>query len=256
MPRKRDFVLFGLVVLFLVIGIVSTSTWQQLRTSVLGEPAASVTVEPVERTAAMPEVVDEATLRKERLERLRAQLAAEQGSTISAPPVEEPVPTATTTEVVSVELALQCATPSSSNVPWDPRTLTLQESEGALVIYRAALTTPTVATTSVTDIPSPEVVLQLPLRTFPLKSQCIQSDIIGIAMDGSLIRNGETSLYGIFGSGTQVGYALDGFAIYGSSAGVATDECGGAVVGGSYKYFVQASGNQLLNCFMAPPVVL
>ena len=75
--------------------------------------------------------------------------------------------------------------------------------EGAVVVERMLET-------------GPSAVLQLPSRTMPAASpSCIGSDVIGIANDGSLIRNDELSLYGVFGSETRIGYALDGLPIYG-----------------------------------------
>jgi len=67
MPRKRDFVLFGLVVLFLVTGIISTSVWQSLGERLIGGEVIIKTGDAVERTALLPELPDEATLRQRRL---------------------------------------------------------------------------------------------------------------------------------------------------------------------------------------------
>jgi hypothetical protein len=59
------------------------------------------------------------------------------------------------------------------------------------------------------------VVLQLPLPFGPQGKTCLSYDVVGVALDGSLIRNNEHSLYQVFGSETLIGYALDGFPIYG-----------------------------------------
>ena len=65
--------------------------------------------------------------------------------------------------------------------------------------------------------------MQLPVRNIPSGgTTCISTDVIGIATDGSLIRNNEAGVYGIFGANTLVGWALDGFPIYGSSIQLAT----------------------------------
>jgi hypothetical protein len=90
----------------------------------------------------------------------------------------------------------------------------------------------------------------------PLNSEsCVASDVIGIATDGSLIRNNEVGAYGVFGGGTLVGYALDGFPIYGVSEQKA-DICGGAMVGGQYRYVISSERATIINCFAGAPVAL
>jgi hypothetical protein len=99
-------------------------------------------------------------------------------------------------------------------------------------------------------------VLQLPTRTTPSTNPtCLASDVIGIATDGSLIRNNEVGLYGIFGADTLIGYALDGFPIYGAGVG-AVDACGGVVVSGVYRYQIQLKNETIINCFAGTPVSL
>jgi hypothetical protein len=69
------------------------------------------------------------------------------------------------------------------------------------------------------------------------------------------MRNNELALYTVFGPDTLVGYSLDGFPIYGPST-VATDSCGGAMVGGVYRYVLSAERPGLLTCFAATPARL
>ena len=82
---------------------------------------------------------------------------------------------------------------------------------------------------------------------------CLYSDVVGIAQDGSLIRNNEVGLYSVFGSDTLIGYALDGFPIYGKIK-ESGDKCGGSVVNGQYRYSLSDQREFILNCFSAPPV--
>jgi hypothetical protein len=78
---------------------------------------------------------------------------------------------------------------------------------------------------------------------------------VGVAKDGSLIRNNEARLYGIFGEQTLVGYALDGFPIYGISESV-VDACGGVSVAGQYRYQLSVERENIINCFAAKPIAL
>jgi hypothetical protein len=127
------------------------------------------------------------------------------------------------------------------------------------VLYRSGPPVPTVVGTSSSStvlIPTEEVVLTLPLRLLPVANpSCIGSDVVGVATDGSFIRNDELSLYSIFDSGTLIGYALDGFPIYGTTDQL-TDRCGGAVVEGTYRYFVSPERETILSCFSGVPLKL
>ena len=79
------------------------------------------------------------------------------------------------------------------------------------------------------------------------------SDVIGIALDGSLIKNNEYSLYSIFREETLIGYALDGFPIYGQSE-VSTDECGGILADNQYRYYLSKERKAVLYCYSGTPV--
>ncbi len=83
---------------------------------------------------------------------------------------------------------------------------------------------------------------------------CLPSDVIGIAKDGSLIRNNEVSLYKIFSSDTLIGYALDGWPIYGLSSGINSGSCGESKIAGGYVYYLSDDRETVLNCFISTPV--
>ena len=95
------------------------------------------------------------------------------------------------------------------------------------------------------------------LRTWPSgTTSCLPSDVIGIALDGSLIRNNEAALYTVFGGETLIGYALDGFPIYGMTPLLATDRCGGVQIDGNYRYVLQPDRPGLITCFAGAPITL
>ena len=144
---------------------------------------------------------------------------------------------------------------------WPTTSLQFDVVEGSRIVFTEDETESNMATTASSSNmlvlePTRTVYLQLPIRSIPSPAtSCVQSDVVGVAQDGSLIRNNEAGLYGVFGADTLVGYALDGFPIYGSS-GASTDSCGGMVVAGQYRYQLSPSRDVILNCFSAAPARL
>jgi hypothetical protein len=79
--------------------------------------------------------------------------------------------------------------------------------------------------------------------------------VIGISKNGSLIRNTDVAGYGSFGGDTLVGYALDGFPIYGA-ADKRTDICGGLMEDGQYRYQISNSRDTIITCYVGSPISL
>jgi hypothetical protein len=247
MFRTRDFVLLFSTIMFLVLAI-GTTLLTQNRTAgtiaVLFEPQLESEV-TYPATIAIADQLN----RAERVADMRAKISQEAFVYEPAPEVVVATNPATSTEEstdVVTTGAVECATYQPYLGFWDARGLTLTLAAGTRTLTRA-----TAATSS-----SLEVVLQLPIGSQPSGNPtCLQSDVIGIANDGSLIRNDEVALYSIFGAETVIGYALDGFPIYGAGAGAA-DACSGRLVAGQYRYEIQRGSATIINCFVAPPVTL
>ena len=64
--------------------------------------------------------------------------------------------------------------------------------------------------------------------------------------------NNEASFYRGFGSEYLIGYARDGFPIYGYYEG-STDACGGYEHASGYRYTVTPTNDNLLQCFSGQP---
>jgi len=265
MLRTRDFVLVLITVAFLVLAIGSTvfnqkqSTGQQ---TVGLQPAVgydgeytAVSVNPHEFSRA------------QKLQEMQEKIAASRQLSIAAPePVEvmEEV-TASTSSSTSAVLARGpqlCPGYAATNVNWSPTGIKIEEAEGARLVYKTVeISAPAIQNTDSTSTPvitQPQrnVLAQLPVRNIPAASTfCLPSDVIGIATDGSLIRNNEAGVYGIFNSSTLVGYALDGFPIYGSSS-EAGDTCGGTMATEGYRYQISSQRDTILNCYAATPIRL
>ena len=272
MIRKRDFVLFLLVVVFLVIGIGATLAQQFSRADRTGwDEQPLPPAQPVATYTATSSDAEREPDRAQRRAALRAKLAELGDSVLGAPESDALEPDATSSRATSsapdtrsllaggVE---RCPNYATSTVGWQPAGLTFNEVEGARLLERAiaaeaARDTTATVTASLPPEQRREVVVQLPLRTLPAPSpSCLPSDVVGIATDGSLIRNDEASIYAIFGAETLVGYALDGFPIYGRNDRAQTDMCGGHIVGDSYRYVLSSEREVVVRCFSAQPIAL
>ena len=138
-----------------------------------------------------------------------------------------------------------------------PLQVVIEEYEGArLVIARDSLSESPV-TEAETTLFSGEVLAQLPIPRQPSGTPtCVSMDVVGVAMDGSLIRNNEYQAYGFFDADTVVGFALDGFPIYGRDDTVETDQCGGTIGSMGYGYVLQSSRPAVLSCFSGRPIAI
>lgn len=263
MPRTRDFVLVLITIVFLVM-VIGTTVFTQ------GQAAAQ------QKTQLQPAVVQDGEYsavvfdphefsRSQKLQQMRDKIAASSQLTITEPkPVqvieEVSSSTATSTLEESVRGLQVCQEYAPAGIQWSPAGIQIEEVEGARLVYRASeepiTTMPDSSPTSTPILIDSrrDVLLQLPVRNLPtVSTSCISSDVIGIANDGSLIRNTEAGVYGIFNSSTLVGYALDGFPIYGSSPEVG-DVCGGVMTAEGYRYYISKQRETILNCYSAPPV--
>lgn len=257
--RTRDFALFLLSVAFLVVGITSTAksnlVVEQQQATVISFDNAN---EEVSYKATLPE--QEEDFRSSRLAQLRekiSKLVISKPSEIEPEIIEETTTDAEGSQQVAVGYINLCPNYTAINPPWSPKGLNFEIVEGARLVYREISPVLSVSDVGSTTVPasSREIVLQLPLRTFPMSAKtCLASDVIGIALDGSLIRNNEQGLYKVFGSETLIGYALDGFPVYGLDTTIQTDECGGSLSAGEYSYYLSPLREGVLGCFGGDPV--
>jgi len=255
MFRTRDFILLFTTIAFLLSAIGVTVLKQQnspdsrfSSNEALKNQLASVASVEYDAVIATREGLN----RAERIASMREKIAQSSELQVSEPelPVVIDFDSATTSEEELFEVTVfdQCSSYASYSGFWDARNLSVIESEGMIVVVRLAV--------SATGTSTETNILQLPKRFSPAPDKsCIASDVIGIANDGSLIRNDELGLYSVFSSDTRIGYALDGFEIYGTG-NAPVDECGGRTESGQYRYELQAGNEFIINCFSAAPTTL
>ena len=214
-----------------------------------------------EQTATVPS--DESDSKIDRQNDLSKKIAKLGNTIIAAATPEETVePTPQEEESAGDTLATapdeenehRCGNYHNGGAGWSASGLRIDEVEGGRLIYREVAGEPLASTSE--PVVTKDIVLQLPIRSTRLaNNSCISTDVIGIAKDGSLIRNTEASVYQVFGPDTLVGYALDGFPIYGASS-LSTDECGGTLVNGQYRYQISTARDRIINCYAGAPVTI
>lgn len=89
---------------------------------------------------------------------------------------------------------------------------------------------------------------------FPAGGQthCVPSDVVGVTISGSLMFNNDAPFYRGYGPEYLIGYARDGFPIYGYYEGQ-VDACGGYMHASGYRYAVSPDRDHVIGCFSAAP---
>lgn len=262
MPTTRHYAVMISIIALLVIAIAAVAYLGIGNRFSQGAAVFEATQEGDDSQSAVV-ATTEAPNRESRLEALRNKIA--QSGVVadtSSPTSEEPAPEDTSEPtdtpaagtVADEENEQRCGNYHQGGAGWDSRGLLIDEVEGGRLIYREVPGDPLASTSE--PVVNKDIVLQLPVRSVPSPTHsCIASDVIGIAKDGSLIRNTEVGVYRVFGQETLVGYALDGFPIYGAS-NITTDDCGGRMVAGQYRYQLSTNRERILNCFASSAVTI
>jgi len=260
MIRTRDFVLVFSAIMFLLTAIGGT-IFGRLHTNVQTASVIEfVTDTREEFSAEVPQ--SEIISREDRLVSMRQKIAASEAQPwleVESEPIISEVTASDEDKETEQNIVVgisKCPDFFTYRGVWTPQEIQSSVSEGARIFYReVTVSAPLDSTASLAELQQ-EVVLQLPL--YPLiktQSSCLSSDVVGVAQDGSLIRHNESGLYSVFGESTLIGYALDGFPIYGITD-VITDECGGVLLAGEYRYHLSDKRDSVLQCFRASPTSL
>lgn len=253
MFRTRDFVLFFTTIVFLVVAIGFTflsehGTQARLNAFV---PETTNEIDTVEATVSAGE--NSELSRAERLERLRQKIQESELITISEVIVVEEVLEELEEENSQENAGVLpvCDNYQVINPFWPVSKIKSLEAEGVRQYFTESAGN--LSTTSSSTIVSRDILLTLPMQFIPNGSTaCIPTDVVGIALDGSLIRNNETGLYSVFSNDTLIGYALDGFPLYGVGSN-RVDACGGRIQLGQYRYELSSDREVVLNCFAGQP---
>lgn len=265
MIRTKEFLLFLLLISFLLLAIMLTVWLQQEKVSNVSETplvfAADAETEGVSLVATVAESNAEVSYVKQQMAMREKVLAYRQREVDISENflVGDPARLAESIASNSSDAhnatggMYQCSGYQAYQAEW-PATVAMAEREGARLFYERSASA---------DIDRPDqfspvdVLVQLPVHVRPhISPSCLTTDVVGITKNGALIRTHEVATYEIFSGSTIVGYALDGFPIFGKDDSVQVDRCGGATVGGQYGYVLQSDRNTIVECFSGTPVAL
>ena len=250
MFRTRDFALMFSAIVFLVVAIVAT--WSNSAGFNVGGRQMAAVFQSSDEEKSFTGEIEESVVPAydERVAALKKRIAS-LGKTEVAAVAPEEVPVVPEAPAATADVKEnRCPNYHALQTVWSPYGVKFEEVEGARLVYRENASSTPLANSN------REILAQLPVRSIPLASQtCIATDVVGIATDGSLISNTEIGMYKIFGSETLIGYALDGFPIYGLSS-AKTDICGGSMASGQYRYQLTSNRDVMINCFAGSPISL
>lgn len=266
MISTRDFLLFLLTVSFLVLAITFTAVNRgvgntaNVSSSTLSSDEEDVVYEmmPLEETHALNRSEELSKMKDKVSDFLVNNSLAKVITDSLAPKIKEAMEENKTPDQnneddpvsensVVTGKVLECPSLREVSSYWSPAGLVWSVENNSRLLSR------TVTTGGVDTV---EVVLELPANPLVIGNKtCLPFDVVGIANDGSLIRNNETALYQIFGAEVTIGYALDGFPIHGLYQGQ-TDECGGKNIAGHYGYYLSSDRAGVLGCFAGQPISL
>ncbi len=265
MIRTRDLVLYVVILLFVLTGITFTLKAES------GGASYSLTKNssPQFTNEVIPsEAGDSADFDREaHIASLKEKLALNTGLSAGLEPVFTSVDTVADTnqdvptpieeeqlEAARTELYCPTQTNFSAQITAWPTNAVVQTNEGVRTVSGFVSTKQTVgSSTQVVTIE--KTLLQTALQPFRgIKLHCLDSVVVGYAGDGSLLRNDETWKFRASTETNLVGYARDGFPIYGQGVDeTLLDSCGGYDNGVSYGYYLRANERFILGCFAAEP---
>lgn len=263
MIRTRDFVLFIAILLFLGVGIATTVFNGRSDADV---PNSLTLTEGASTAGGLQE--DTLLDRSSTIARLREKI--KNSDTVIA---VSPSVTADTAAVEQSEDFTDAAAPgglqrciagddSLALVPSWPLNKTEFLVEGTT---RSVITTKQVVvrTNVSTTSPAAEMIetvttalLTMPLLPVKLAvAACVPSEVIGVSERGMLLFNRDMRAYSSVPENVRIGYARDGFPIYGVYSGE-VDQCGGYEHPTGYRYTVSPEREYVIGCYVAEPQAL
>lgn len=267
MPRTRDLVLFVVIVCCLGIGIAVTYLFENQQ-FLFGDSAVVLSVNKTTSSSTFTAVAPEKKRDRESfIARLRTALLQSDEPTVN-PSVEtiaeEKSPEKVPPKKENSDVILQRCTTSDDALlvmqHWPLQNVSIDVKDGIRTVVftppAQVLPVDEMATTTSVDVPTaspidPQVLLSMHMYPSVQGSiSCVPSEVVGVTVSGSLMSNTDAHLYVGRSAGELLGYARDGFPIYGTYEGE-TDVCGGYVHPEGYRYTISSTREFVLGCFVA-----
>ncbi len=247
MIRTRDLVLFIAALGFLLVAIAVTVS-RQSTTSAVDAPEVSFMQSPDTFTVVGSEDVSD---REGFIRSLRNRI----GFFTTPEPEIVMEDSATTTTESSASLACQDSFRFPLVAAWETKDISVTLEEGARVVSELIrLPSGQLGTSSSSSVPrvSRNVLFFVSERAQPAaQPTCVSDSVIGFTAQGALIDIADGSQF-TQGGNELVGYAFDGFPLYGRTT-APLDACNGQIVSGQYRYHLPPAGD-LQSCFKGTPI--
>lgn len=262
MIRTRDFMLYVLVLIFLLVAVAAT--WVR-------DPGNDGAVSYIPEFSNETTEVDVFTERDvdtkaARLQELKAKLASGEGQLVSAPPVFTSVDTVVIDAPASSTEGAEAGSPTvrycGAQIPhpisfdWLNNATLAVLGQTARVTAVAQVEVQNGTTTNITI--EERVLADIPLKTVRSTfDSCLPDTTIGVTGAGTYLTNTDAARYYQTSSETLIGYSRDGFPIYGPAADDAElDSCGGQYENFTYQYHVRVNEPFILGCYAGVPATL
>lgn len=257
MVRSRDFLLFALVLVLLFVGIGATLLGDiknnQDQVAQLGEVSFDNQTLSEYHAKAVLDDVDRSSNIAKLKEKIAAGLGLSKGEPVLTFVDESPV---NQDELLTDRQPQYC--PGYERVPalvasWPSVGVTTTFVEGVRLVQVAEVS-PTSATGTIPSFKK-RTLIQLPaLQQRATTDTCLNSTLVGVDTNGRLIRNNDTARYVGYDEFMLVGYARDGFPIYGFKNNTTElDACGGVQEVTGYRYYLRDQEDFVLGCFAGIP---
>jgi len=263
MIRTKDLFLFTACLLFLTVAVFATITATNKPTvsdEVVIFSESVVEVDGVEMAVA-------SSNRTDFIADLKKRLAADTSTIIPQASVTsgdigdiEVAATTTATMFTSTADLNRCVF-SDDVIPylslWPVSGVVAEVGTALRTYYSETSTVVLVDSTGTSTATTTELVrttyLTVPVRPNKLATaSCVPSEVIGVTTAGALLFNTNAAIYAGVSESILIGYARDGFPIYGATS-EPLDVCGGYDAAMGYRYAIAPDRAQILTCFTGAP---
>lgn len=267
MLRSRDLIIFLGIILCLCLGIAYTYIASTQASLFEGTKVVFTTDSNGSSVfTALPS--EKKVDREANINRLRALLASNPEVVTSNPSVESEPQVADAPSVSAVleqNVVLQECPGIDDEVvylqQWPVSDTTIVVKDGMrsvvhiakeMVVPISLLPSTTTDSDLVVPVPFVSAKTLLLMQMYPPKAataRCVQGEVVGVTATGALLSNSDAHFYRSTDASELIGYARDGFPVYGAYSGE-VDNCGGYMHPEGYRYTISKDRDFILGCYV------